>query len=123
MPGRRKILIVDDETELTKLYSVLMESLNLEVSSAESGNKALELMESEKFDVVLSDFMMDDGDGAELLQGIKDKGHEVPLFVILTGYSNINVGELKSLGASEVMDKPLSMKDFAQLLENHSWST
>ena len=61
-----RVLVVDDEAELAELMRVMLEGAGYEVVTAESGAVALELLETARFDAVVSDLRMPDIDGARL---------------------------------------------------------
>lgn len=68
----KRILIVDDRAINLRILSLLLKALGFKnVTSAQSGELALELMKKEKFDVVLADLMMPGMDGRELLKAIR----------------------------------------------------
>lgn len=81
-----RALLVDDNEEILDLTKVYLrkevESIKLEVTT--SPKEALEKLETENFDAVVSDYWMPDIDGLELLETIRDEGKDVP-FILFTG--------------------------------------
>ena len=74
---KKKILIVDDEEMIREfLESVLKSKKNYNCLTAKSGEEALEVIESEKIDLVISDVKMAGMDGIELLLEIKSNWSE-----------------------------------------------
>ncbi len=65
-----RVLVVDDEPELADLMRAMLESVGLEVATAESGAVALELLREARFDAVVSDLRMPDMDGPALWQAV-----------------------------------------------------
>jgi DNA-binding response OmpR family regulator len=61
-----RVLVVDDEPQLTSLMRDVLEAAGFEVASAESGAVALELLREARFDAIVSDLRMPDIDGAAL---------------------------------------------------------
>lgn len=68
-----KILLVDDDVFLRDMYATKFTELGHTVKTAESGDKALEELETDTFDVVLLDMIMPGMTGVELLMHIKEK--------------------------------------------------
>lgn len=86
---RHKILIVDDEPFVRRaLERALREIDNTEVIEAESGPKALELIEEHEVHLVISDERMPEMTGVELLKEVKRRHPDV-IRIILTGYADI----------------------------------
>lgn len=83
-----RILVVDDEQQYCDVLKLILEGEGYSVVSTTSSINALELLESERFDLVLSDFFMQDMDGFQLLKRIKDE-HSDTEVIIITGYGSI----------------------------------
>jgi PAS domain S-box-containing protein len=66
-----RVLVLDDEPELTQLMCELLESAGYEVATAESGTVALELLDTASFDAIVSDVRMPDMDGAQFWRRVK----------------------------------------------------
>lgn len=104
------ILIVDDEESIrVSLESILKRNYhNVKVSS--SGLIALEMLQKDHYDLIISDIMMDDMNGVELLRKSKEHCPEI-LFLLMTGYGNLSTAiEAIRLGASDYLIKPCSKK-------------
>jgi two-component system response regulator (stage 0 sporulation protein F) len=84
MPNR--ILIVDDEENIRKLYTEELSAEGYEVSSAESGETALDRVEKVKPDLVVLDIKMADADGLDILGSIKRQHQNLPV-VLNSAYS------------------------------------
>ena len=68
--AQARLLVVDDEAEIADLMRAMLESAGYEVATAESGAVALELLETARFDAIVSDLRMPDMDGATLWRAI-----------------------------------------------------
>ena len=104
------ILIVDDEESIrVSLESILKRNYhNVKVSS--SGLIALEMLQKDHYDLIISDIMMDDMTGIELLKKSKERYPEI-LILLMTGYANLSTAiEAVRLGASDYLIKPCSKK-------------
>ena len=106
---KTSILIVDDEESIrVSLESILKKKYNVKVSSG--GLIALEMLQKDHYDLIISDIMMDDMNGVELLRKSKEHCPEI-LFLLMTGYANLSTAiEAVRLGASDYLIKPCSKK-------------
>ncbi len=82
---KAKLLIVDDESEIRDLLSRHFRLLGYEISTAENGKVALEILEQDPFDIVISDIMMPVMSGVELLREIR-KEYPMIRVIMITGY-------------------------------------
>lgn len=85
--GKEKVLIVDDEPELLELMNEILTDHDYQVYCAESAERALDIMETEQIDLLLSDIIMPDMDGYELASVVKEKYPETNIQLV-SGYSN-----------------------------------
>lgn len=102
------ILVVDDEESLRLTFKMFLSREGYgPVSVASSYEEALSLLEKEKFDLIVSDIVMEGSSGIDLLRQVKDMGLECPM-VMVTGYPNINsAAEAVRLGAFDYLAKPV----------------
>ncbi len=80
-----KVLVVDDEKNILKLYQAELEDEGYTVVTANSGREALEVFEKENPDIVTLDILMPDMDGIQVLRQMKEKRSTVPI-IMLTAY-------------------------------------
>lgn len=80
-----KILVVDDEKNILKLYKAELEDENYTVMTANSGAEALEIFSKEIPDLVTLDILMPDMDGIHVLRLMKEKNPQIPI-IMLTAY-------------------------------------
>jgi DNA-binding response OmpR family regulator len=80
-----KILVVDDEKNILKLYKAELEDEGYDVVTANSGREALEIFEAENPDLVTLDILMPDIDGIQVLRQMKEKRPTLPI-IMLTAY-------------------------------------
>lgn len=110
------ILIVDDEEEFRDLTSKRLEKKGLKVKTAESGEKALEILEHSYTDVVLLDVKMPGMDGIETLRRIRVMKPLVEV-VLLTGHASVDSGiEGMKLGAFDYLMKPIDLEPLVEKL-------
>jgi DNA-binding response OmpR family regulator len=80
-----KILVVDDEKNILKLYEEELGEEGYTVVTANSGKEALEVFDRENPDIVTLDILMPDMDGIQVLRQIKEKKPQTPV-IMLTAY-------------------------------------
>jgi two-component system, NtrC family, response regulator HydG len=103
----KRILIIEDDVDVSMLLKRFLSKHSFEVSTAHSGNKGLSMFDEEQPDLVLCDFRLGDLDGMEVLSRIKEKNHTVPV-IIITGYSDIKTAvKVIKQGAFDYITKPL----------------
>jgi len=103
----KKILIIDDDTDLCMLLSRYLSKKGFEIEMAHAGNKGIARYIEQKFDAVICDYRLGDMDGKELIAKLKDHNPAIKLLVI-TGYSDIKTAvEVIKLGAYDYITKPL----------------
>ncbi len=109
-----KILVVDDEASLRELLKRGLPQLgDYSVEVASNGADALEKIEKEVFDVILTDLKMPGMDGLDLLKAIKGTRPELPV-IMMTAHGSIETAvEAMRIGAHDYITKPI---DFNELL-------
>jgi CheY-like chemotaxis protein len=112
----RKILIVDDNPNMSTLLSDILEIFEYKGFHAEDGTEALERLRTEKYDLVFTDLRMPRMDGYDLLQAIKNEHPRMPV-VVVTGYS-VEEGQdlLLSEKADGFLHKPFKVNEIETIL-------
>ncbi|MCP4568191.1 MAG: response regulator [FCB group bacterium] len=113
-----KILIVDDNPNMSSLLSEMLEVFDYESIRAGDGFEAIEHVDQQDFSLVITDMRMPRMSGLDLLQKIKDKNPKLPV-VIISGYALDEEGNtvLDTL-ADGFLNKPFKMSDIESLLKN-----
>ena len=113
-----KILVVDDEKEIRNFLSMALTKLsNYRVELAENGEDALQRIEKEGFDLVLTDLKMPIMDGLQLVDRIAKSKPEI-LTVLMTAHGSIDSAlEAMKLGASDYITKPLNIEELLVRLQ------
>ena len=94
-----KILIVDDEKEYRMILKKIIEKHGYSVDVACSGEEAIKKIKNEKFNLILSDLIMDKMNGIELLSKVKESDNDIEV-ILVTGYGSIqNAVEAMKKGA------------------------
>jgi CheY-like chemotaxis protein len=106
-----RILVADDDPASLELVQVYLESKGYEVACASDGNRALELSESEEFDLVILDVHMPLYEGAEVLEMLRKRFIQHPIKIIaLTADARAGVrDDLVRGGIDGYLTKPVSL--------------
>jgi DNA-binding response OmpR family regulator/DNA-binding CsgD family transcriptional regulator len=108
---KKTILLVDDEEAILASVGWDLEHHNFEVTTANDGGEATDLLRTKSFDLVITDLMMPQVDGFAVLQTAKSLHPEIGV-IILTGFGDVDsaVKALK-LGADDYLQKPCDIDD------------
>lgn len=117
-----KILLIDDEPMITTTLSTLIEMmLDYEVITYNSPKALIEsgILESEKIDLVISDFIMPYMNGLDLLSVIKEKQPNI-VPILLTGYSDKEsaIKSINELGLYYYLEKPWDNNELIKVIQN-----
>ena len=113
----RKILLIDDETDILRVLSLSLKADGYEVLTATDGEQGLALFEKEKPDIILTDVKMPGMDGIEVLREIKQRSDDSEV-IIVTGHGDIDTAiEALQFGASDFINKPVRDKALAVSLK------
>ncbi|HSU85145.1 MAG TPA: sigma-54 dependent transcriptional regulator [Chthoniobacterales bacterium] len=104
------ILVVDDEADIRKSLSGVLEDEGYKVSTVGSGEACLEALQTRSFEVVLLDIWLPGIDGLETLQRMKER-EDAPEVIIISGHGTIETAvRATKLGAYDFLEKPLSLE-------------
>jgi len=118
MAKKISILVVDDEESVRdSLYSWFIED-GYRVECAENAKKALTILESDQFDIVLADIKMPGMDGLEMLRRIKAHKQD-SIVIVMTAFATVDTA-VKALkdGAFDYVTKPFDPDDLTHLIRN-----
>src|SRR5450432_2705443 len=106
IPSKGKVLVVDDESDIRESLEDLLTSEGYSVELAQNATEGLQKIEHGSYDLVLLDLMMTDRSGMDVLQDVRQRDKETPIFMI-TAYGSVEaaVHALK-LGANDYFSKP-----------------
>ena len=106
-----KILIAEDDLELCQLFSHVLSRNGYEVTEVSNGREALVAIEKEYFDLIISDIMMPQMDGYELVHQLREKGNQTPVMMITAkdAFDDMRRGFLS--GTDDYMVKPINVNE------------
>ena len=104
--AKGRILVVDDEIDIRESLEALLGLEGYHVELAQNATEGLKKAESSSYDLILLDLMMPDRSGMEVLEEVRERDTETPIFMI-TAYGSVEVAvkALKS-GANDYFSKP-----------------
>lgn len=113
-----ELLVVDDDAGAVEAVATLLSLEGAEVQEATSGQQAIELARSRRFDLILSDIGMPDMDGFELLERLKAAlGEATPPVIAVTGFGRENdAAKSLSAGFSAHVPKPVDVESLLQTI-------
>jgi CheY-like chemotaxis protein len=116
-PAKCTFLVVDDEELMRYLVASYLSKLGHSCFTATDGVDALEKIEKNKIDAVITDIKMGNMDGIALINQISKKYPEIPIMVMTAFDKEYSEGTAISVGAREFIKKPFSLDEFAVRLQ------
>jgi DNA-binding NtrC family response regulator len=118
LPRKAHLLLVDDDPNTLASLSRAFRLAGHEATVCDNAARALELLRTETFDLILSDVVMPGKSGLELLGDLKKDGVKTPI-VLISGQANIEMAvKATKLGALDFLEKPLSTDKLLVTVEN-----
>lgn len=115
---KSRILVVDDEESIREFLEIMLKKEGYEVSTAEDGLKAKEILQKKSFDMVISDLQMPNMTGIELLKHVKDSYPDV-VFMLITAFGTTETAvEAMKMGAYDYVTKPFKIDEVRMNIAN-----
>ena len=109
LSARNRVLIVDPDPEETAVLEVQFAGQGYEVTIERSVDAALRCLDAEKYDLVVSEVHLSDGEGFDLLRRMRESSHaQVPLMYVTSERAQASVDRGLELGAADYVVKPAS---------------
>ncbi len=108
--SRGRVLIVDDERSVRDSYAYWLGEAGFEVTKASDGAEALQRIESEEIDVVLTDISLPEMDGLALLRRMRARSLNPPVILMLDTLNNLTATQAAELGALQSLVKPVDQE-------------
>jgi len=111
------ILIVDDEQSYRQLLSLVFEGDGHTLRTAVNGREALEMLQAEPADVVISDVKMPDMDGIDMLQAVRETQPDLGV-ILMTAFASVETArEAFKLGADDFIQKPFDVEELKLIVK------
>ena len=108
---RKKILIIEDHTDLANILSLNLSDLDYDVKHADDGLKGLNYLENGTFDLVILDLMLPGMDGLEICRRIRNQNNYTPVLMLTSKSSEIDRVLGLEIGADDYVTKPFSVRE------------
>src|SRR5512146_2294112 len=114
----RRVLVVDDEPDIRELLELTLLKMGLGVTAASTLAEARQHLESERFDLCLTDMRLGDGEGLDLVRHISSLGIDLPVAVITAYGSAENAVAALKAGAFDYVPKPVGLEQLRALVKS-----
>jgi DNA-binding NtrC family response regulator len=112
-----RILLVDDESRILSLLNSLLKAEGYDVTSVQDGNKALDMIRSERFDLMVSDIRMSPVNGMEILKVARAEQPALSV-ILLTAFGSVETAiEAMKLGAFDYVTKPFKVDELLIVIQ------
>jgi DNA-binding NtrC family response regulator len=112
-----RVLVVDDEADFLETVVMRLRRRKIDACGVDGGKKALEIVENERFDVVVLDVLMPGLDGIETLKLLKQKKPFIEV-IILTGHGSVESGlQGMQFGAFDYIMKPADLDELLEKIQ------
>lgn len=112
-----RLILIDDDPEIRRVYGIVLERAGHEVREAEDGKQAISLHQQAPADVLVTDILMPEMDGIEMINELRRRFTRVKI-VAMSGGDRISADYYldlaKKLGAARVLLKPVRPADLVQ---------
>jgi CheY-like chemotaxis protein len=113
-----KILVVDNEEDQRRLMSAILTEFGYNVKTVSSAEAALKGMNSENYQLIITDLIMPGMDGTELCERIKSIRPDVKVYAISGHIELYDDNKLERLGFDGIIQKPVSMNTLKETIES-----
>jgi DNA-binding response OmpR family regulator len=111
------VLVVDDAPQICKALSDVLTTSGYEVRTAPSGERALQIMDSTEFDLIITDLKMSGMSGMDLIEAVKQRAPNMSI-VILSGFGDMDdVIKAMRAGIADYLKKPFSIDEVLEVVK------
>jgi nitrogen regulation protein NR(I) len=117
MRSIQRILVVEDDEPIQNLLNTFLSGKGFEVTLAQNGKAALDLLGAENFDLVLTDLVMPGKGGMDVLKGATALQPNIPV-IVMTGFGTVQTAvEAMKIGAFDYLTKPFNLDELLIVLD------
>ncbi len=114
---RLRILLIDDDVNLSKVLSYQLQQQGFQVDAAANGSEGLEKFLAHEYDIVISDIQMPDVSGIDVLRAVRRQNEDV-VVIMITAYGSVeNAIEACHIGADDYITKPFGKEQLQFVIE------
>jgi CheY-like chemotaxis protein len=111
------VLVAEDDSLIRTVFADIVRNEGFELVEADDGERALQIVNARKIDMIITDMKMPVMDGFDLLVAVKKAHPEIPVTVITGFNSEYREEEALKAGADAYITKPFKVADVAQTLQ------
>lgn len=108
-----KILVAEDDRNTNRLICAVMRKMGHEPIAARDGQEALDLMDTDHPDLLVTDLMMPRLDGTELVRELRDAGYNLPILMLTAKSAQADINDGFVVGADDYLTKPADLRELA----------
>ena len=115
-----KIMVIDDDTEIRETLVDLLVAKGYQAQGASNGKIALELIASDRPDVLITDIIMPEKDGIQLIAEVKKRYGEIPIIAMSGGGripASVYLSHVSALGEIATLEKPFKVSTLTMAVE------
>lgn len=118
--SKPKILIAEDDKPMARALELKLNHSGFQVTIAKNGQEALNILQEDKFDLVLLDLIMPQTDGFSVLKTLKEKHNDIPVIISSNLSQEGDITKAKELGAVDFIVKSnSSLKEIIELIKKY----
>jgi len=113
------VLVVDDSPTSLKYISKILNDIGIEqITQAKDGQQAISLIDTQTFDLIVTDFNMPEMDGLQLTNSIRAESNQktIPILMITSEQNESRLAAVKKAGVSAILDKPFEPESIRKLI-------
>lgn len=115
------ILIIDDDEQLRGFLEILLTRDGHTVKMAASGSEGIAVYHEEKFDLVITDIIMPNGRGIDVILSLQQSNDKTPIIAISGGNrqmsdAQFNLAAVASMGVKETLEKPFTVEELRRAI-------
>jgi CheY-like chemotaxis protein len=122
----RKVLIAEDSSVIQNLTKKILQMQSFDITSVKNGQKVLDILQNEHFDIILMDINMPVMDGMECTRRIRALADSekagIPIIAITGNAQNYSLDEFKEAGINDYLPKPLNFDILVETVKKYAES-
>lgn len=115
--SRSRILVADNHQNVREVMSNLLDMLGIEAIPCTGGEQVLQMVDCDNYDAVISDVVMPEMGGLDLVSRLHEKWPKLPVIMMSSYASESLEEEARSRGAVGLVSKPFKLEAVTRLLE------
>jgi two-component system chemotaxis response regulator CheY len=115
-----EILLIDDMAGVRRAVTAMLKRAGHSVTTVDSGSQGLDMLQSRRFDLVITDMLMPDTDGADVLSALQDMPHRPRVIAISGGGAGLSADSalrLARIKADAFLEKPFDSNDLLAAID------